>query len=192
MEFTLMENKLKQVLSAKRYKHSAGVCHTAVELAERFGADVHKAAVAGLLHDCAREMSNNNLLKIAGDFGIVMGSVEKSCPVLLHAVVGAHIAAVEYGVQDEEIHKAITLHTTGGPDMSKLAKIIFLADFIEPGRAYPGIDKLRKLAREDLDKAVFAAFDQTISYLLKEKMVIHPASIDGRNELLMFLIEKKI
>ncbi len=192
MEFTLMEKKLKQELSAKRFDHSVGVWHTAVELSERFGADVHKAAVAGLLHDCAREMSNNNLLKITGDFDIVVGSIEKICPVLLHAAVSAHIAAVEYGVRDEEIHKAIMLHTTGSANMSKLAKIIFLADFIEPGRAYPGIDKLRKLAREDLDKAVLAAFDHTISYLLKEKMVIHPASIDGRNELLISLSEKEL
>lgn len=182
-----MEKKLSRVLSAKRYNHSVGVWQTAVELAGRFGVDVHKASVAGLLHDCAREMSNNNLLKIAGDFGIVMDSVEKSRPVLLHAAVSAYMAAVEYGVRDEDIRKAITLHTTGGPNMSKLDKIIFLADFIEPGRAYPGIDKLRKLACKDLNKAVLAAFDHTIRYLLKEKMVIHPDSIVGRNELMLSL-----
>lgn len=190
MEFTLMEKKLKQVLSAKRFRHSVGVAHTAVELAAQFGADTANAATAGLLHDCAREMSNNTLLKKAIDFGIVVGSLEKSSPVLLHSIVSARLAAVEYGVQNEEILRAIASHTTGGANMSKLDKIIFLADFIEPGRAYPGVDKLRDLAGKDLDRAVLAAYDQTIQYLVKESMVIHPSSVDGRNELLMLLIQK--
>lgn len=191
MEFTLIDKKLKKVLSAKRYQHSVGAWHIAAELAKRFGADAHKAALAGLLHDCAREMSNDNLLKTAVDFGIVVDSLERSCPVLLHAPVSAKFAAEKYGVQDKEILRAITLHTTGGVKMSKLDKIIFLADFIEPARAYPGVDKLRELACEALDKAVLAAFNQTIYHLLNKQMVIHPASVDGRNELLMSLTKQE-
>lgn len=191
MEFTLMAEKLRQVLSDKRYNHSVGVWHTAVKLAERFGADVRKATVAGLLHDCAREMPNNNLLKRTVEFGIVVDSLEENNPVLLHAIMSARLAAMEYGVQDEEILRAIALHTTGGMNMSKLDKIIFLADFIEPGRAYPGVDKLRDFACKDLDRAVLAAFDQTICHLVKRKKIIHPASIGGRNELLMSLIQKE-
>lgn len=190
MELTLLGNKLKEVLSAKRYNHSVGVWKTSVELAGRFGAEVHKAAVAGLLHDCARELSSNNLLKKASDFGIVVGSLEKDSPVLLHAAVSACVAETDYGVKDKEIQRAIALHTTGGVQMSKLDKIIFLADFIEPGRAYPGVENLRHLAGIDLDEAVLAALNQTICHLVNEKKPIHPASIEGRNELLVLLSKK--
>lgn len=187
MPLSFIEKRLRKTLSAKRYLHSMGVCQTAAELAERFGTDIFQAMVAGLLHDCARELPNNTLLKRAVDFDIVVGSLEKSSPVLLHAVISAHLAAEEYGIDDEAILRAIALHTTGGAGMSKLDKIIFLADFIEPGRAFPGVDKLRKLAGENLDKAVLAAFDQTIRHLLEKEMIIHPASVAGRNELLTSL-----
>jgi predicted HD superfamily hydrolase involved in NAD metabolism len=185
MELLTLQNKLKQALSEMRYRHSLGVQQTAVELALRFGVDAQKAAMAGLLHDCAREIPNDRLLKRAKEFGIVFGSLEQCSTVLLHAAVGAYVAGVEYGVLDEEIHSAIALHTTGGPNMSKLDKIIFLADFIEPNREYPGVEALRKLADIDLDRAVLAAFDQTLHYLVEKKMVIHPASVAGRNELLL-------
>lgn len=130
-------------------------------------------------------------MKRADEFGIVVDSLERSMPVLLHAIISARLAAKEYGVQDEEILRAIALHTTGGVNMSKLDKIIFLADFIEPGRAYPGVDKLRDLACKDLDRAVLAAFDQTICHLIQEKKIVYPASVDARNELLMALISQE-
>jgi predicted HD superfamily hydrolase involved in NAD metabolism len=184
MEFIVLEKKLQQALSTKRFCHSVGVQQTARELATRFGADTHKAGVAGLLHDCAREMTSDHLLKRAGEFGIVVGSLERSSPVILHAAISAYIASLEYGILDEEIKQAIALHTTGGPNMSLLDKIIFLADYIEPHRDFPGVDKLRKLALEDLDQAVLAAFDQTIGHLINKRMVIHLATIEGRNALL--------
>lgn len=184
MNYIELEAKLQQTLSAKRFCHSVGVQQAARELAARFGADTQKAGVAGLLHDCAREMSSDHLLKRAGDFGIVVGSLERGSPVLLHAAISAGIAALEYGIRDEEIKQAIALHTTGGPNMSLLEKIIFLADYIEPHRDFPGVEKLRKLALADLDQAVLAAFDQTICHLIHKRMVIHIATIEGRNALL--------
>lgn len=187
MEIRIIKEKLQQKLSAKRYCHCLGVQQTAVELAERFGADTHKAGLAGLLHDCARDMSNDHLLKRAEEFGIVVGSLERSSPVLLHAPVGAQLARIEYGVRDEEILQAITLHTTGGPNMSLLDKIIFLADYIEPDRCFPGVEELRKLAYTDLDQAVLAAFDQTICHLIQSQRVVHPTSVKGRNALFLFL-----
>lgn len=190
MKFTLYKEKLKEVLSPKRYDHSLGVQQTAMELAARFGGNIYKAGVAGLLHDCAREMPSDHLLKRAEEFGIVVGSLEYSSPVLLHAAVSACIASKDYGIQDNEILKAITLHTTGGADMSVLDKIIFLADFIEPHRDFSGVDMLRDLARKNLDKAVLAAFDQTMRHLLKKQMVIHPDSVEGRNALLISIHAK--
>jgi predicted HD superfamily hydrolase involved in NAD metabolism len=185
MIYTDTIDKLRSRLSPKRFQHSQGVSQTAEKLAERYGADPGKALLAGILHDCAREIPSNNLLHTAQAFGIVVSDIERLEPVLLHARLGARIAQTEYGINDPEILQAITLHTTGGPEMSLLDKIIFLADYIEPGRDFPGVDKLRSVAELDLDRAVIAAYDQTIRYLVSQQGLMHPATIEGRNALLI-------
>ncbi|MCX7780842.1 MAG: bis(5'-nucleosyl)-tetraphosphatase (symmetrical) YqeK [Negativicutes bacterium] len=177
--------KLRGKLSGKRMRHSEGVMKSAAELAERYGANVEKAKLAGILHDCAREMPRNNLLQSAKAFGIVVSDIERQMPLLLHAPLGSKIAQAEYGIDDPEILSAIALHTTGAAKMTLLDKIVYLADFIEPGRDFPGVDTLRLLAKLDLDKAVLQAFDQSIRYILEHKGLIHPATIEGRNTLLM-------
>lgn len=184
MEFKQMADKLARVLSVKRFQHSLGVSQSAAELAVHFGENVEKAKLAGLLHDCARGLSSNNLLQIAESFAIVVNDVERCQPILLHAPVGAALAQKEYGVDDPQILKAITLHTTGGRTMATLEKIIYLADCIEPSRDFPGIDKLRSLAFTDLDAAMLAAFDQSLHYVIELGLLIHPATIEGRNYLL--------
>ncbi len=173
-------------LSPKRYKHSVGVSKTAKILAKRFGCDPDKAQLAGLLHDCARELTNNRLLSTAEAFGIVVGDIERCHTVLLHALIGSKLAETEYGVADPEIAQAIALHTTGGPHMTVLDKIIFLADVIEPERSFPGVDALRELAEQDLDKALLAAYNQAIIFLAERNSIIHPNTILGRNELLFY------
>ncbi len=185
MDYETITKKLAQRLSAKRYKHSMGVSETAVILAERFGADTNKAQTAGILHDCAREIPRNTLLQRAEAFGIVVDDVERQEPVLLHAPLGAEVARVEYGIDDIEICRAIVSHTVGGPEMTLLDKIIYLADFIEPGRSCPGVDKLRLLAEKDLEAALLAAYDQTLRYIVGEGGLIHPATVAGRNSLLI-------
>lgn len=184
MNYDEIVKKLEKRLSSKRFKHSQGVAETAVALAKRFGGDPLKARLAGILHDCAREVPRNTLLQTAEAFGIVLGDIERLEPALVHAKLGAKIAQAEYGVNDVEILQAIALHTTGGPSMTLLDKIIYLADFIEPGRTYPGVDNLRLLADTDLDRAVLAACDQTIRFLLEERGLLHPDTIEGRNALL--------
>ncbi|MCM0758307.1 bis(5'-nucleosyl)-tetraphosphatase (symmetrical) YqeK [Sporomusa sphaeroides DSM 2875] len=184
MEYNQVMDKLSQVLSAKRFQHSLGVSQTAGKLAGRFGVDVQTARLAGLLHDCARNISSDSLLQKAEAFAIVMNDVERCQPVLLHAPVGAFLANTEYGVDDPDILAAIRLHTTGGRTMSTLAKIIYLADCIEPGRKFPGVDKLRRLADADLNAALLAAFDQSLYYVIEQGLLIHPATIEGRNYLL--------
>ena len=184
MEFQQAADKLSQALSAKRFQHSLGVSQAAAELAARFGADAETARLTGLLHDCARAISSNNLLQMAKVFAIVVNDVEQCQPVLLHAPIGAYLAKTEYGVEDPHVFQAITLHTTGGPNMSKLDKIIYLADCIEPNRNYPGVEKLRKLALEDLDAAMLAAFDQSLHFIIEQGLLIHPATIEGRNDLI--------
>lgn len=178
-------DRLTKNLAPKRLKHSLGVSEAAAELACCYGADVAKARLAGLLHDCAREMSNNILLQTAEAFGIVVNDVERREPMLLHAPVGAFIAARDYGVDDPEVLRAITWHTTGGPVMSLLDNVIFLADFIEPGRSFSGVDKLRRAAESSLQAALLAAYDQTLEYLITKRGLIHPATVEGRNALLL-------
>lgn len=175
---------LSKKLSPHRFAHSVGVSQTAVKLAGLYGGDVDKARVAGLLHDCARDLSSHILLKMAESFGIVVSDVETACPMLLHAPVGACLARTDFGITDEEILTAIRWHTTGCRDMSLLAKIIFLADYIEPQRDFPGVDSLRELAWRDLDKAVLAGYDQTLLYIIRQGGLIHSASVDGRNALI--------
>jgi len=185
MDFEAIIAKLSEKLSAKRFRHSVGVSETAERLAELHGCDKAKAKLAGILHDCARELPSNRLLSTAEAFGIVVGDLERHEPVLLHAALGARMAQSEYGVTDREVHQSIRLHTTGGSNMTVLDKIIFLADVIEPGRSFPGVDKIRELARENLDKALLAAYDQSLQYLIERNGIIHPDTIQGRNELLM-------
>ncbi|MDT8902233.1 bis(5'-nucleosyl)-tetraphosphatase (symmetrical) YqeK [Anaeroselena agilis] len=177
--------QLTKVLSPKRLEHSRGVSETAAVLAAKYGADVGKARLAGLLHDCARGMPSNILLQVAAASGIVVNDVEKREPMLLHAPVGAMIASRDFGVDDPEVLAAIRWHTTGGPSMALLDEIVFLADYIEPARSFPGVDRLRELAGEDLPVALLAAYDQTLSHLLAERRLIHPATVEGRNALLM-------
>lgn len=176
--------KLAKTLSPKRLRHSLGVSATAAELAERHGADPAKARLAGLLHDCARGMPSNLLLQKAEAFAIVLNDVELREPALLHAPVGAKLAGTEYGIDDPEILSAIRWHTTGGPAMGLLDEIIFLADYIEPGRDFAGVDKPRSLALTDLDAALLAVYDQTLIHLVEKRGLIHPATIEGRNSLL--------
>ncbi|MDR3589291.1 MAG: bis(5'-nucleosyl)-tetraphosphatase (symmetrical) YqeK [Negativicutes bacterium] len=180
-----IRNKLSNILSAKRFKHCVGVSATAVRLARLYGADEEKACLAGLVHDCAREMSSNILLQTAEAFGIVVTDVDKREPILLHAAVGAVIARRDYGVLDSEVLHAIVWHTTGGPVMSLLDNIIFLADFIEPGRSYPGVDKLRALAGKSLQDALLAAYDQTVKHVIGKGGLLHPATVAGRNAILL-------
>lgn len=133
-----MEKHLKKQLKPKRFKHTLGVIDCAVDMAERNGADVKKAELAALLHDCAKNYSRDELLSVAGRCRIPLDDITLKEPQLLHGPVGAVVAREEYGVTDSEILDAIAYHTTGREDMTLLDKIIYLADFIEPSRDYPG------------------------------------------------------
>jgi predicted HD superfamily hydrolase involved in NAD metabolism len=185
MTFQQIRQTLKHRLSARRFEHSVAVCDTAVQLAERHGGDVEKARLAGILHDCAREMPRNSLLHTAQAFGIVMGSIERRELALLHAPIGARLAKSIYGVNDPEIIAAIAAHTVGGPNLSLLSVIVYMADYIEPNRSFPGVDKLRSLAQADLSAAMIESYDHSIQYIISRGGLIHPATVEGRNELLL-------
>ncbi|MCI8529201.1 MAG: HD domain-containing protein [Lachnospiraceae bacterium] len=157
---------MKKVQDAKRYEHTLGVAFTAAALAMRYDCDIQDAQTAGLLHDCAKCMSDEKRLAICKKRQIHMTEVEKKSPFLLHAKVGAYLAAEKYGIKNQDILNAIQNHTTGRPGMSSLEKIIFIADYIEPGRSQaPNLAKIRKLAFVNLDQALLAILEDTLSYL---------------------------
>ncbi len=176
---------LKKMLRPKRFDHSVSVARTAFSLAEKYGYDTSRAELAGLLHDYARDMSENDLLTVAENKGLISHPVERQVPVLLHGPVGAVLVKEDLGIIDNEILQAIACHTTGAPGMSLLAEIIYLADMIEPLRDYPGVDDLRSLAGSNLQAAVMAGLEASISYCIEAGKLIHPKSIEARNDILM-------
>lgn len=186
MTYEEMQAKLKSRLKPGRYVHSLGVAETAVFLAERFQADVEKARIAGLLHDCARQYPNEQLIAEAVRRGIRIGQVERAMPLLLHAYIGASLIREEYGVDDEEIARAVYRHTVGGSNMTVLDKIIYFADMIEPGRAYPEVEELRRLSREaELDEMVLEGLTQSIIFVAAKGHLLHPDTIVARNDILL-------
>ena len=161
-----IEKDLKHKLDAHRYTHTMGVMYTAAALAMKHEADIEQAMLAGLLHDCAKCIPADKKIKLCEKYNIRMTDVEKRNPFLLHAKLGAFIAARKYNIDDDEIISAILNHTTGKPDMSKLDKIIFLADYIEPQRKKANrLALIRKTAFENLDRAVALVMHDTLQYL---------------------------
>lgn len=185
MKIEEMQQLLETSLAPKRYKHSLNVYKTALELAKAHKLPEEKIAVSALLHDCGREVPTKESVAKAQELGLPVDEVERHQPILLHAKLGVYYAREKYGVTDKEILDGILYHTTGMSGMSALAKVVFLADMVEPGRDFPGVDDLRRLAHKDLDKAMLKAYSNTLDYLLTGGQLIHPHCIDGYNELML-------
>lgn len=180
-----MKEKLKKMLNEKRFVHSVGVSETAVEMAKFYGADTEKARIAGLLHDCAKNFSVEDTFKMCEQFGIVPDEIETANPALIHAPLGAAAAREFFGITDEEILRAIRLHTVGGKNMTVLDKIIYLADMVEPSRVYDGVENLRKLIYSGLDNVFLHALDRSIVFNVEKGVLIHTATLDARNEIIL-------
>jgi len=192
MTYEAMQEKLKTRLKATRFAHSMGVADAAVFLAKRFNVDTNKARIAGLLHDCARQYPNDQLIFEARKRNITFGAVEESMPLLLHGYIGAQLIKEEYDVDDEAIAQAIYRHTVGGANMTDLDKIIYFADMIEPGRNYPAVEHLRNLAKiASLNEMVLAGLSQSIEFVLQKGHLIHPDTVIARNEILLLNHENK-
>lgn len=170
-----IRKKMEKELDAHRYEHTLGVAYTAARLAMVHGEDVQKAEIAGLLHDCAKCMSDEKRISVCEKNNIPISEAERANPGLLHAKVGAYLAEKEYDIQDEEVLLAIQSHTTGRPGMSALEKIIYIADFIEPGRKQdPNLPRIRKAAFEEIDKALLMILKDTLFYLKSIDSVVDP------------------
>ena len=166
-----------------RVPHATGVCETAREMARKFGADEELAARAGILHDVTKALGAKQQLMLAEKWNVALTDFERANPHLLHAKTGAAAARELFG-ECEEVATAIEWHTTGKPDMTKLEKIVYLADMIEPNRTYPGVEEIRAAAEKDLDEGVLLALERTISHLQEEGFAVCEDSIRARAFLL--------
>ena len=174
-DLKLLQKQMKEALSEDRYEHTIGVMYTAESLAMRYGIDMIKAAVAGLLHDCAKCIPNAQKLKMCKKNDIEISEMEAKNPSLLHAKLGAFLAEEVYGVKDPEILSAINWHTTGKPDMSMLDIIIYMADYIEPNRdKAPNLKEIRKLCFENIEEALYQVLEGTLNYLSGRPDMIDP------------------
>ena len=172
-------DKLEQVvirlLKPSRVPHVLGCRDTAVALAKHWGANEVDAARAGLLHDITKALDGPRQLTLAGEYGIILNAFQQKYPKTLHALTGSLVAAAMFG-ENEAVVQAIRHHTTGKADMNLLEKIIYVADYMEPNRNFPGVEKLRELAFTDLDAALKLGLTMTLELLNQQGSEVSPES----------------
>ena len=191
MDLEAMEQKLRGMLSEKRYQHSLGVMETAIEMAEIFGVDVEKARLAGLLHDCAKDIERSKRIPLCKELGVRLDPVKKDQKGLIHADLGAKMVETEFGITDIEVINAVKYHTLGRENMTDLEKILYLADIIEPNRKpFDGIEELRSLCRSNLDCAMLYALDRSIEYIQHRHKKLHSQTLQAQQYFLEICKEK--
>lgn len=173
---------VKPQLTEHRYVHTIGVMETAIRLAEKYGADRKKAEMAAIFHDYAKFRPKEEMRQIIVDQKMPAILLEFNSE-LWHAPVGAFLAEKEAGIKDGEILDAIRFHTSGRVGMTLLDKIIYLADYIEPGRHFPGVDEVRDLAEKDLDIALTQSMKNTILFLMKKNQQVFPDTFNAYNSI---------
>lgn len=183
LDIEKIKEEIKNKLSEKRYNHSIGTMKRAEKMAKIYNIDVEKAKLAGLTHDIAKELSQEEKLKYVKKNNIKIDEVERLCPDLLHGKIAAHMCKIKYGF-DEEMQEAIAFHTTAKVNMSVLGKIIFLADITEENRNFEDVDILRELSEKNLDEAMLYALNKTIEKTVKTNKLLHPDSVNSRNHIL--------
>lgn len=174
---------VREQMPERRWVHTQGVMETAVILAKRYGADPVKAELAAILHDVAKFWKVDKMeaaIREEGEFVDVLNYDKE----LWHAHAGAYVSRRDYGIEDEEVLGAIRYHTSGREGMALLERIVWLADLIEPGRDFPGVDAIRGLAEQDLNGALVAGFDTTLGFLVEKKEKNIPLTVLARNDLL--------
>lgn len=173
-------DRLKKALKNKRFQHVLRVEKTAIELAAQYGVDIEKASIAGLCHDYAKQRPDEDFIAEIKKKGLN--------PLLLdygnaiwHGVVGAELIKDELGIWDEDILNAVRHHTTGAPVMTKLEQVIYMADYIEPGRDFDGVKKARVITAANLQAGVAYQIKHTLAYLIENGKPVYPKTIDTYN-----------
>lgn len=179
-----MNDKIKDLINdigTERYNHSLRVIETALELGKIYNADIKKVKEAGLYHDCGKIGNTDEVMRIAVEKNIKLSEEDKKSPEVVHTKLGAYLARHKYHINDEDVLNAIKYHTTGRKKMSLLEKLIYIADYIEPEREFPGVKKVREESKNDLDKSILTALKNTINYLESKNEHIHKDTIDAYN-----------
>ncbi len=175
-----MKEKLGSMLTEHRYTHSIGVMETAIEMAKRFGVDQEQAMLAGLLHDCAKQIDHDTQIAMCDQLGIVLDQVKRESSALIHADLGARLAETEFGITDESILGAIRYHTLGRANMTQLEKVLYLADIIEPNRKpFEGLAQLRELCQKNLDEAVLYGLELGIANVARKGRTLHTQTAEA-------------
>ena len=182
-QIMMLRSKLKTKLDPMRYEHSLSVSFTCMNLAMRYGYDIDKAELAGLMHDCGKRFADEIILKKCISHKIPVTDAEMKALPVLHAKYGAWLAENKYGIEDPEIISAIACHTTGKSQMTTLEKIIYIADYIEPNRdmdckPYP-LERIRRTAFFDLNQATGMILKNTLTYLEENQMPIDEMSLEA-------------
>ncbi len=177
-------------MPARRWQHTLGVMQSAIELAQRYGADPQRAELAAIVHDVAKYWPVQRQAAVIAENGLNAELLNYDSP-LWHSEVGAYVAEHEYGIEDREVIDAIRYHTSGREDMTLLDKVVCLADYIEPGRDFPGVDRIREKALLSLEEGLIAGFDSTVKVLLERGQTIFPTTVLARNDLIRQLAARE-
>ncbi|QHI73689.1 bis(5'-nucleosyl)-tetraphosphatase (symmetrical) YqeK [Aminipila terrae] len=181
MKTDYINNYIEKNISEKRKRHIYAVKDTALKLASLYGADLEKVETAVLFHDMFKELSGQEMNQYIKHFNLDSKYLNNSN--LAHSKIAAAVMAKDYEITDEDILNAVSYHTTGRPNMSKLEKIIYLADAIEPNREYPGVEELRKAAFVNLDDACILSLTRTIDYVQSQNSILDEDTIKARDYL---------
>src|SRR3954469_17774241 len=173
---------VKKQLTDHRYQHTVGVMETAISLANKYGVDEKKAELAAIFHDYAKFRDKEEMYSIIVEQQMNKELLEYNTE-LWHAPVGAYLVQKEAGVTDLEVLDAIRYHTSGRPNMTLLEKIIYLADYIEPGRHFPGVEEVREMAKKDLNQALIQALKNSIGFLMRKNQLVFPLTFHTYNDL---------
>ena len=191
LSFDEIQLRVSQWLSKKRFKHTLGVVESATHLAKLYGVDVEKARLAALLHDCAKELPLQDMQNLVKSESYDADQELLSNGNLLHGLAGMIRAKKEFSIFDDEVLEAIRVHTTGKVHMSTLDKVIFLADYIEPNRNFPGVERAREIAHVSLNQAVAYETAHTVEHLAHKGLPIFPQTIETYNAYVGFMKDDK-
>lgn len=175
------EQVIKPLMGSKRYKHSVNVADMCVRLAKEFGEDEDKAYTAGILHDCQKEIDKELMLKEAKDSGYFIDPVELDCVKLWHGIAAAYYVKNVLKIEDEDILNAIRFHTVGRANMSRLEKIVFLADMVSEERDYPDVEKYRAAVMKSLDGGMFLTLRWSIMKTVGMGNTVPICTLEGYN-----------
>ena len=191
MDFSQLEGEVKTHLTERRFYHSQCVAEEAARLARRYGADVEKARLAGILHDIMKDTAPEEQLKILTDSGIILTDAQRRNRKLWHALSGAVYLREKLGIEDREIVEAVECHTSGKGNMTLLDKVLFVADYISADRDYPGVEEMRRLADQSLEEAMVEGIRYTVDELMGQNLPVAAESIEAYNDAIFTLQTEK-